>query len=151
MEHSERNHSKTEPMRFIQMWIMPARLDLPPSVEQRSFNEAERRGRIRPLIVPAPGFGSAGAPQVADAVTVHQDAVVYGGLLGAGGHGHVRLRHGFGGYAFIVHGMAELSADGADAGRLEEGGAAKMRGVERVEFDAGPDGAEILLVETRLR
>ena len=151
MEHSERNHSKTEPMRFIQMWILPARLDLPPSVEQRSFSEAERRGRIRPLIVPAPGFGSAGAPQLADAVTVHQDAVVYGGLLNGGGHGHVRLRHGFGGYAFIVHGLADLRADGADAGRLEEGGAAKMRGVERVEFDAGPQGAEILLVETRLR
>jgi quercetin 2,3-dioxygenase len=151
MEHSERNHSKTEPMRFIQMWIMPAKLDLPPSVEQYSFSEADRRGRIRPLIVPAPGFGSAGAPQLADAVTVHQDAVVYGGLLDAGGHGHVRLRPGFGGYAFMVHGTANLRADGADAGELEAGGAAKIRGVERVEFYGGADGAEILLVETRLR
>src|SRR5829696_8594895 len=25
MEHSERNHSQTEPMRFIQMWIIPAK------------------------------------------------------------------------------------------------------------------------------
>ncbi len=34
MMHSEMNHSKTEPMRFIQMWIMPRERGLPPSVEQ---------------------------------------------------------------------------------------------------------------------
>src|SRR5437899_12069514 len=38
MEHSERNGSKTEPMRFIQMWIIPARRGLEPSVEQRSYS-----------------------------------------------------------------------------------------------------------------
>jgi redox-sensitive bicupin YhaK (pirin superfamily) len=42
MEHSEGNHSKTEPMRFIQMWIIPREHGLPPSVEQRSFDEASR-------------------------------------------------------------------------------------------------------------
>jgi len=34
MQHSERNGSKKEPMRFIQMWIIPARRGLEPSVEQ---------------------------------------------------------------------------------------------------------------------
>ena len=37
MQHSERNASKTEPMRFIQMWIMPSRRGLEPSIEQREF------------------------------------------------------------------------------------------------------------------
>jgi quercetin 2,3-dioxygenase len=151
MEHSERNHSKTEPMRFIQMWIMPARLGLPPSVEQGSFSVEERRGRLRPLLVPARGYGTADAPRDADAVTVHQDAAVYGGLIEAGRHGHVRLRPGFGGYAFVVHGGTQVAVDGADAGTIDEGGAAKIRGVERVSFSAGTGGAEILLVETRLR
>ena len=57
MEHSEGNHSQTEPMRFIQMWIIPAQRDLEPSVEQRSFDEASRRGRWLPVLVPAPGYG----------------------------------------------------------------------------------------------
>ena len=37
MEHSEGNHSATEPMRFIQLWIIPAQRGLEPSIEQRSF------------------------------------------------------------------------------------------------------------------
>ncbi|HEX2069722.1 MAG TPA: pirin family protein, partial [Actinomycetota bacterium] len=47
--HSEQNGSQTEPMRFIQMWIMPAERGLPPSVEQRSFAEDERRNVLRPV------------------------------------------------------------------------------------------------------
>ena len=31
-EHSERNHSRTEPMQFLQLWIVPARRGLEPSV-----------------------------------------------------------------------------------------------------------------------
>ena len=40
-EHSERNHSKTEPMEFIQMWILPDRRGLPPSIEQQQLTEAD--------------------------------------------------------------------------------------------------------------
>lgn len=151
MEHSERNGSATEPMRFIQMWIMPAKLGLEPSLEQRTFSDEERRGRLRPLLVPAPGYGGADAPQIAGAVTVHQDAALYGGLLDPGRHAVVRLRKGFGGYALVVHGEATVRAEGADAGVIDEGGAAKIRGLERVEFVAAERGAELLLVETRLR
>ncbi|HET7676227.1 MAG TPA: pirin family protein [Candidatus Limnocylindrales bacterium] len=148
--HSERNHSQTEPMRFIQMWIMPARLGLPPSVEQRSFDEATRRDRLRPVLVPAPGYGSAGAPTDPDAVTVHQDAAVYAGLLSGG----VRVRHafrdGFGGYLFVVHGSVEVHTEGGEGGALDEGGAARIGGEPAVSIAADPDGAEVLLVETRL-
>src|SRR5256884_6059112 len=43
MQHSERNGSTTEPMRFIQMWIMPSRRGLEPSIEQREFSAESRR------------------------------------------------------------------------------------------------------------
>ena len=56
MEHSEGNHSQTEPMRFIQMWIIPSRRGLEPSIEQRSFSEEARRGRWLPVLVPAAGL-----------------------------------------------------------------------------------------------
>ncbi|HWH23468.1 MAG TPA: pirin family protein [Candidatus Limnocylindria bacterium] len=150
MEHSERNHSQTEPLRFIQMWIMPAVRGLSPSVEQRSFTRDELRGWLRPVLVPAPGFGTHGTPSHADAVTVHQDAVMYAGMLGPAGHDGVRLRHGYGGYVFAVHGSATLYCEGAEAGVIDEGGAAKIVGCERVELRGGPDGAEVLLVETRV-
>lgn len=43
MMHSERNHSKTEPMQFIQMWIIPEQRGLPPSIEQRTSRSLSRR------------------------------------------------------------------------------------------------------------
>ncbi|MEO6797484.1 MAG: pirin family protein [Candidatus Dormibacter sp.] len=150
MQHSERNGSKTEPMRFIQMWIIPARRGLEPSVEQQSFPEAARQGRFLPVVVPAAGYGGADAPASPDAVTVHQDAAVYATLLGSGVSTTHRFRQGFDGYLFLVHGDAELRAAGG-GGTIDEGGAAKIIGEAEVTVRAGRKGAEALLVETKQR
>jgi quercetin 2,3-dioxygenase len=146
MEHSEQNGSETEPMRFIQMWIMPAERGLPPSVEQRPFSEEERRNVLRPVLVPARGFGGEDAPESDGAVTVHQDAAVYASLLDPGASVTHRFRDGFGGYLFVVNGAVEVSG----AGNLEAGGAAKIADEQQVILTGIGDGAELLLVETRL-
>lgn len=143
--HSERNGSQTEPMRFIQMWILPARAGLEPSIEQRSFGEDARRDRLLPVLVPAPGYGGRDAPRSEDAVTVHQDAAMYAGLLSAARAVTHRLREGFGGYLFVVHGDLEV----VGAGALDEGGAATIV-APSIEIRAGASGAEVLLVETRI-
>jgi len=142
MQHSERNASKTEPMRFIQMWIMPSRRGLDPSIEQREFGPESRRNALKPVLVPATGFGGDDAPRSADAVTVHQDASVYAGLLDAKRKLRHELRPGFDGYLFIVHGALVRP-------ELDEGGAAKVLEERAIDLEAGPEGAEVLLVETR--
>ncbi|MGI8871778.1 MAG: pirin family protein [Candidatus Limnocylindria bacterium] len=146
MMHSEQNGSSTEPMRFIQMWIMPAQRGLPPSVEQRSFSEAERRNRLLPVLVPAPGFGGRDAPISEGAVTVHQDAAVHATLLDPGASVTHRFRAGFGGYLFVVHGSVHVGS----AGPLAEAGAAKIQGETSAALTAGEGGAEALLVETAI-
>ena len=148
MEHSEGNHSQTESMRFIQLWIIPARRGLEPSVEQRSFGESERLGRWLPVVVPVSGFAGPGAPANPDAVTVHQDAAIYATLLTPGQDLDHSLRTGFNGYLFVVHGDAHIATD-ADARELDEGGAAKVVDEPEVTVRAGDRGAELLLVETR--
>jgi quercetin 2,3-dioxygenase len=142
MQHSERNGSKTEPMRFIQMWIMPSRRGLEPSIEQREYSPDARRNVFKPVLVPAPGFGAEGAARANDAVTVHQDAAVYAALLDANKKVHHKFRPGFGGYLFVVHGALARPA-------LDEGGAAKIQDEPAIDVEAGPEGAEVLLVETR--
>lgn len=148
MEHSEGNHSSTEPMRFIQMWIIPAERGLEPSIEQHSFGEDERRGRWLPVVGPADGYGGRDAPRNRDAVTVHQDAAVYATLLGPAQSVTHRFRTGFQGYLFVVHGSAHVATD-SDAGELDEGGAAKIVAESEVDVRARDEGAELLLVETR--
>jgi hypothetical protein len=129
-------------MRFIQMWLMPSRRGLEPSIEQREFSPDARRNVLKPVLVPAPGFGGDGAPGATDAVTVHQDAAVYAGLLDANAKVSHEFRPGFAGYLFVVHGSLARP-------QLDEGGAAKIQGEPRLELEAGPTGAEVLLVETR--
>jgi len=143
MQHSERNGSKTEPMRFIQLWIMPARRSLEPSVEQRSFSADSRRNVLKPVLVPAPGYSTDGAPSATDAVTLHQDAALYATLLDRGASVRHEFRRGFGGYLFVVHGSLAKP-------ELDEGGAAKILNESELTIEAGRDGAEVLLVETRL-
>src|SRR5260221_12777231 len=62
--HSEFNPSKTEPVRFLQIWILPDETGLAPSYEQRTFSAEETKGRLR---LRASREGRDGW------VTVHQD------------------------------------------------------------------------------
>src|SRR5205823_4841271 len=72
--HSEQNASQDEPMRFIQMWIMPAERGLPPSVEQKVFTREDRTDRWLRIISGDDG----------ESVRVHQDASVFVSSLSAG-------------------------------------------------------------------
>ena len=72
--HSEQNSSETEPMRFIQIWIMPAERGLPPGVEQKVFTTEDRTDTLLKAISGDDG----------DSVLVHQDAHVYVSRMNAG-------------------------------------------------------------------
>src|SRR2546422_10338194 len=69
--HSEYNPSRTEPVHFLQIWILPERQGLAPSYEQRSFPAAELR-----LVASRDGRD--------DSVRVQQDVLVYRALLSPG-------------------------------------------------------------------
>src|SRR5713226_7064346 len=47
ISHSEFNHSRTELVHFLQIWILPAKTGLPASYEQRTFPESERTKQLR--------------------------------------------------------------------------------------------------------
>ena len=70
--HSEFNPSESEGVHLLQVWIMPRARNLPPSYEQKTFSEDERRGGLRLV---ASEDGSDGS------VTIQQDARVYAAIL----------------------------------------------------------------------
>jgi quercetin 2,3-dioxygenase len=132
--HSEQNASDTEPMRFIQMWIMPRERGLEPSVEQRVFTRKDRTDRLLRVI----------SPDAGDAVMVHQDASVYVSSLGPGKTLEHKFESGSGGYLYVIGGAMKLNGD-----RLATGDAAKIEEEERLTIEA-EEPTEIIMVEVRL-
>ena len=75
VRHSEFNASETEPVHFLQIWILPEKQGLEPGYEQRHFAADEKRGQLRLV-------GSRDGRE--GAVTIHQDSDLYATLLGEG-------------------------------------------------------------------
>jgi len=119
--HSEQNASETEPMRFIQIWIMPAERGLPPGVEQKVFTSADRTDRLLRVI------SGEGAP----AVLVHQDAHVFVSRLNAGSSVSHEPGGGRGLYLYVIDGA--VAVNGED---MATGDAAQIRDEQRMTVQA---------------
>jgi quercetin 2,3-dioxygenase len=132
--HSEQNASETEPMRFIQIWIMPAEQGLTPGVEQKVFTTADRTDTLLKVI-----SGDGG-----DAVLVHQDAHVFVSRLTAGAAATHDLPVGRGAYLYVIEG--ELTVNGE---HMETGSAAQIRDEPLVALEAAAD-TELILVDVAL-
>ena len=76
IRHSEFNHSQSEPVHFLQIWILPNVQGANPSYEQKRI---ELDGRLQLVASPDGGEGS---------VTIHQDARVYAARLNGGKISH---------------------------------------------------------------
>ena len=61
--HSEYNASRTEPVHFLQIWIMPNQTGIAPGYEQTFYADAEKRGRLRLV---ASGYRASGRRAVRD-------------------------------------------------------------------------------------
>jgi redox-sensitive bicupin YhaK (pirin superfamily) len=134
--HSERNHSKTEPMQFIQMWILPSHRGLPPSVEQRQHTVEDRHNRLLQIVRPEGTDGTG--------VTVHQDVGMYVSRLDPGSVIEHKFGEGRGGYFYLIEGEVELNGK-----RLTTGDAAKVLGEGLLRVQAQGQ-SELLLVDTPL-
>ena len=97
--HSEFNGSKTEPVHFLQMWILPRASGTPPRYEQKHFAEEERRGRLKLVVAPDGREG---------ALSIAQDGRLYVSLLGAGERVEHVLAPGRGAYLHVARGRVRL-------------------------------------------
>ncbi|GIV00324.1 MAG: quercetin 2,3-dioxygenase [Actinomycetota bacterium] len=132
--HSEQNASETEPMRFIQMWILPAERGLEPSVEQRVFTTEDRTDRLLEVV-----SGDGG-----DAVLVHQDAHVYVSRLRPGTEVVHPLGEGRGAYLYVIEGDARTNAE-----RMTTGDAAQIWDERQIRI-AADALTELVLVDVPL-
>ncbi len=129
--HSEYNASATDPVHFLQIWLLPDATGITPSYEEQNIPAAERNGRLRLIASPVGGDG---------AVTIHADTRIHAGTLSrqtvtvplaAGRHAWVHVARG----SLHVNGAAVQAGDGV---ALSEEGAIRLE---------VPDTAEVLVFD----
>ncbi|CAN7573166.1 pirin family protein [Pseudorhodoferax sp. LjRoot39] len=130
--HSEFNHAPDQTTHFLQIWIEPAKNGIAPSYEQKHFDAADKRGRLRLVASPDGADGS---------VTVHADAALYAGLFDGAEAATLALDPARKGYVHLVRG--ELTVNGQ---RLSGGDAALLTGESELRLADGKD-AEVLVFD----
>jgi len=132
--HSEFNHSKSQPVHFLQIWIVPDVRGATPRYQQQHFSDDEKRGKLRLIISPEGKQGS---------LQVRQDARVYAGLFDGDEHATVTLADNRYAYVHVARGRIELNGQ-----LLREGDGVRMRKEQVIELSNGRD-AEVLVFDLR--
>lgn len=130
IEHSEYNYSWEEPLRLLQIWIVPDTAGLTPSYEQHHFEDVTRRNRLA-LMASGDGRG--------ESIQIHQNVDLYSSLLEPGVSVAQNLNHGQGAWVQVAEGS--INANGMF---LKEGDGAVIEGVSRAVI-TGETDANILL------
>jgi quercetin 2,3-dioxygenase len=100
--HSEFNASSTEPVHFLQIWLLPEQRNIAPGYEQKQFPEAARKGRLQLV---ASRDGREGS------LTVHQDVAVYDALLAPGERAQLPLAGGRHAWVQVARGSVKLNGE----------------------------------------
>ena len=130
--HSEFNHAPNATTHFLQIWIEPNVRGIAPSYEQKTFNQAEKTGRLRLVASPDGAQGS---------VTIHADAALYAGLLDADHRAQVSIAPGRKAYVHLVRGALKVNGQA-----LQTGDAAVMADETQIELSDAQD-AEVLVFD----
>lgn len=135
VQHSEFNHAPEQTTHFLQIWIEPNQRGIPPSYEQKTFGEGEKRGKLRLVASPDSAEGS---------VKIHADARLYAGLFDGEEAADLQLAGGRKGYVHLVRGELEVNGrelKGGDAALLDDETTVRLRngrGAEVLVFDLEP-------------
>lgn len=103
--HSEFNHSQSDPLRFLQIWIQPRQKGVSPSYEQQTVTQ---NGPLTPLVTPDGREGS---------LSMRQDASLYRLQLKAGDEFQLSTQQRPG-YLHVIEGESQVngySLRGGDA------------------------------------
>jgi quercetin 2,3-dioxygenase len=129
VRHSEMNPSRTTPVHFLQIWIIPDRRGHAPGYEQVAF--ADLQGKLRLVASPDGANGS---------VTIHQDARMYAGKFARGESATHVVAPGRHAWVHVARGSAQV--DGVD---LTAGDAVSTS--EPGDLTITGDGAEVLVFD----
>ena len=138
VKHSEFNHNKDKPVKFLQIWVMPNKKNVTPRYDQITLDPTSRINTLQQILSPDPDDAG---------VWIHQDAWFHIGKFDIDFTTTYTLKKaGNGIYAFVLYGAFEVAGQ-----KLEERDALGITEIDTIndsfEVKALTDHAEILLME----
>ncbi|MBK0381420.1 pirin family protein [Pedobacter sp. SD-b] len=133
IQHSEINNSKTDPVKFLQIWIIPKEQNIEPRYEQKTFSEEDKKNKFLTVVSPEKNGKS---------IWINQDAYFSMANLDKGKEIIYDLRdkaHGV--YVFVLEGEIEV----ADK-NLKDRDAVGIYEIDKLNILAKAD-TKVLLIE----
>lgn len=101
--HSEYNHSKTEPINLLQIWVFPKERNITPRYDQKVFSANEKEGKFKTIVAPV---------KADDVMWINQDAYFSIGKFSAASTQSYKPQHaGNGTYVFVIEGSITLNGN----------------------------------------
>jgi redox-sensitive bicupin YhaK (pirin superfamily) len=135
VRHSEFNHSGAQ-THLLQIWLLPAERDLPPSYDQQVIADADKRGRLHLVAAPV---GSDDAAQAT--LRLNANARLWTGRFDGGESAALALDPTRKGYVHLARGRLTVNGQ-----RLEAGDALLLAGETGLDIRAGEE-AEVLVFD----
>lgn len=131
--HSEYNHSKTEPVGFLQLWIVPDGYNYSPRYDQKHFDPSAHFNNIKTYVGPkSEGYS----------LWIHQNAYISRGRFVPGVPGRYGLRKpGNGIYVFLLEGKIKI-----DNQILEPKDALGITGADEIQIESQQE-SEFIIIE----
>lgn len=127
--HSEYNHSGTEELNFLQIWIIPKKRNINPRYEQKTFPV---KNNLLTVI----------SPDQSETLWINQDAYFSLGQTDPGRQFHYSVRKdGNGLYLFVIEGKVTLENE-----VLERRDGMGLNDIQSVDFQTAPD-TRFLVIE----
>jgi redox-sensitive bicupin YhaK (pirin superfamily) len=137
VKHSEMNHNKDKPVKFLQIWVIPNKKNVTPRYDQITLDPKDRINTLQQVL--SPNADDAG-------VWIHQDAWFHIGKFDLDFKTNYNVKKaGNGMYAFVLYGSFELAGQ-----TLNERDALGITDFDQFELKALTKDAEILLMEIPL-
>lgn len=135
--HSENNDSPTEPVRFVQMWVIPDETGISPSYQQHEIDPEQLGAELVTIASGMPGHEAA--------ITLHnRNAALHGTRLQPGGS--VDLPQAPYLHLFVARGQGTMEGIGA----LEQGDAVRLTNADGQRLTAS-EPTELLIWEMHTR
>jgi redox-sensitive bicupin YhaK (pirin superfamily) len=132
VRHSEFNGSQKEKVHFLQIWIQPNEVGIPPSYEEKHFTPESKQGQLRLI---ASNDGQDGS------VLIHQNARIYAAIMDEGDSLKHVLQEGRISYVHLIRGAVTVNGV-----HLKDGDALKITDETLVTLEQA-EAAELLVFD----